>query len=184
MRSRADKLRAIINCPTVNPHEKRAAERALEKHERKGPSRPVGQPVFDRLHWTDYVSTHTTRSGARIDFSTEDMWTAWSKGRATRYRPDPAPPEAPEAEHGYEGRWEEDTRGRDGRVLTFDVKRDDAPSYIRGTAVRVKAPDGKVYDCRVLAVRLCPRYQPSHVITEPVGKAAGTPFWMGGPRWY
>lgn len=164
MRSRADKLRAIINCPTVNPNERRAAQRALEKHEGKASPRP-----------------RTVLRGARFDGVVfDDIFAASSRRDAWRTKtpPNPVPPEAPKAEHGYEGRWERDTRGRDGRVLTFDVKRDDAPSYIRGTAVRVKAPDGKVYDCRVLAVRLCPRYQPSHVITEPFEQAARTTFWM------
>ena len=151
MRSRADKLRAIINCPTVNPNEREAAKRALAKHARVAPERVTGRaPRPSRTHIVE----------------------------SDRESSEPA------AEHGYEGRWEKDTRGREGRVLTFDVKRDDAPSYIRGTAVRVKAPDGKVYDCRVLAVRLCPRYQPSHVITEPVEQASRTTFWMGGPHRY
>lgn len=155
MRTRADKLRAIINCPTVNPNERLASQRALAKHEATVTPRSRTGPL----------------RGRRLNFVIFDDLST------------PTPPDGPAAEHGYQGRWEKDTRGRDGRVLTFDVKREDAPSYIRGTSVRVKAPDGKVYDCRVLAMRLCPRYQPSHIITEPVEAAAGTPFAMGGyPR--
>jgi hypothetical protein len=164
MRSRADKLRAIINCPTVNPNERLAAQRALAKHE-------ANRAGTTRVYTYDPAKVTITINGAGVP--------AWQWDMPFRVPTD----DGPAAEHGYQGRWEADARGSHGYVLTFDVKREDAPGYIRGTSVRVKAPDGKVYDCRVLAMRLCPRYQPSHIITEPVEAAARTPFAMGGyPR--
>lgn len=165
MRTRADKLRAIINCPTVNPNERLAAQRALAKHE-------ANNAGTTRVYTYDPAKVTITINGSRVPTWQWDM-------------PFGVPvDDGPAAEHGYQGRWEADARGSNGYVLVFDVKREDAPGYIRGTAVRVKAPDGKVYDCRVIAIRLCPRYKPSHVITQPVKEATGTPFTVGNPHRY
>lgn len=72
---------------------------------------------------------------------------------------------APLAQHGYPGRWEEDARGN--LVVAFDVPRRQALDFVNGDGVVVKV-DAGVLECRVQGVRLQPAYEPSQVIARPV----------------